>query len=122
MLEQMDKMPIPSYYTFHCIEGRLVTPHGEPWAPENPDYDPGPPPPPKTPKCLEGVSSPQHPDANQADSQAKAALPDGSQNHPEAEPSGMQMGESKGRRYRKKRPSRKREQSLPRISQLVEGF
>ena len=40
----------PIYYSFDCIGGALLDPHGHSWVPHNPNYDPGPPPPPKEPK------------------------------------------------------------------------
>ncbi|KIL71003.1 hypothetical protein M378DRAFT_155959 [Amanita muscaria Koide BX008] len=35
---------------FDCFMGILCRPSGVPWAPQNPDYDPGPPPPPRVKK------------------------------------------------------------------------
>lgn len=50
MKNNMAIVPGNECYMFDCFMGILCHPSGARWAPQNPDYDPGPPPPPRVKK------------------------------------------------------------------------
>jgi len=70
MAQAMAVAPKSIYYSFNAVDGLLCEPSGTPWAPVNPDYDPGPPPPPKPPKPTQTAES-----APDASAETKAAAP-----------------------------------------------
>ena len=61
MIQAMDPIPLPAYYSFSLVDGFLRDSLGlYPWQAHNPYYDPGPPPPPK-PKKLDKDKDDQEP-------------------------------------------------------------
>ncbi|KAI6045064.1 ribonuclease H-like domain-containing protein [Pisolithus marmoratus] len=74
--QTMSPPPLPVWYSFSCVGGQLYDRVGHfAWAPENPNYDPGPPPPPKdkNPENDQNQSSPGKPGPTIADAAASVA-------------------------------------------------